>query len=862
MKYSTLKFTFFTFITGLFFAAAASAQNIDITGPAGSGEFGKEVKALPNGNIVVIDPGYNAGAVTDVGAVYLYNGASGALISTMTGTQNGDNVGSGGIVVLYDGDFLVRSLVWHNGPVVNASAVTRCSKTAGCPSTVSTANSLVGSHANDGVGNQVVVLTNGNYVIGSRLWDNGTVDAAGAVTWCHKTAGCPAGVITSTNSLVGERAGDIVGSRVTALTNGNYIIASPGWDNGTLTEAGAVTWADGTTGITGFVSDANSLVGLKSGDFIGGGGVGTLPNGNYLVNSPVWDNGTVNAAGAVTYCNGTTGLTGPVTPSNSLVGTKENDVVGDTGVAVLTNGNYVVGSPFWNNGGIQNAGAATWGNGTTGITGPVTEANSIVGSATGDQVGYTGGIWALPNGNYVILSDLWGNSTGAVTWGNGSTGTAGVVSSSNSLIGTAQGDPGWNGLTFLTNGNYVVRSPFWDNAGLIDAGAATLCSGSGGCSGLISPSNSLVGTAAFDLVSQYGVIPLPNGNYVVSSPHWNNAGVVDAGAVTWGNGTTGVTGQITPANSLVGSTAGDTIGLSAGVQVDQPTIIALTNGNYVVASSKWDGISMVDAGAVTWGNGGSGITGTITAQNSLTGSAASQFVGGGGVTALTNGNYVVSSPGWDTTGANNAGAVTWADGSTGITGTISAGNSLVGSAANDQVGYADDPVFPLANGNYILRSRFWDNGALNSAGALSRGNGTLGTKGAINPGNSVLGNTPGGGLAINFSYDEVNSQIIVGRPADNIVTFFRMAATVSIGGRITNANGQPISNAIVQLTAPGGQRISVQTGNFGFYQFDQVPTGVIYTISPSAKRYRFGLPRSIFVDATVTDLDFKARPQE
>ena len=52
--------------------APGQSQNADrIAGPPGSGQFGSRVTALPNGNFVVTDPFYDAGATTDVGAVYL-----------------------------------------------------------------------------------------------------------------------------------------------------------------------------------------------------------------------------------------------------------------------------------------------------------------------------------------------------------------------------------------------------------------------------------------------------------------------------------------------------------------------------------------------------------------------------------------------------------------------------------------------------------------------------------------------------------------------------------------------------------------------------------------------------------------------
>ena len=78
---------------------------------------------------------------------------------------------------------------------------------------------------------------------------------------------------------------------ITELTNGNYVILSAQWDNGTAQLSGAATWASGTTPITGFISSANSLIGSEW-DTVGGGGITALSNGNYIVNSPRWGNTT------------------------------------------------------------------------------------------------------------------------------------------------------------------------------------------------------------------------------------------------------------------------------------------------------------------------------------------------------------------------------------------------------------------------------------------------------------------------------------------------------------------------------------------------------------------------------------------
>src|SRR5262249_51732177 len=172
-------------------------------------------------------------------------------------------------------------------------------------------------------------------------------------------------------------------------------------------------------GVTGAVSAANSLVGSSANDQVGRFGVTVLANGNYLVSSPLWDNGASVDAGAVTFGSGTTGVTGAVSADNTLVGSTANDRV--SGVLVLANGNYLVVSVFWDNGAIVNAGAVTFGSGTTGVTGAVSGANSLVGSTANDQVGFDG-VKGLANGNYVIASSFWDNGAivdvGAVTFGS------------------------------------------------------------------------------------------------------------------------------------------------------------------------------------------------------------------------------------------------------------------------------------------------------------------------------------------------------------------------------------------------------------------------------------------------------------
>jgi hypothetical protein len=659
--------------SGLTITSAASGfPELNLVNPASGGSFGSGVVVLENGNVVVTDPTVNS----DTGAVYLFNGRTGALISTLTGSAAGDQIGSDGVTALTNGNFVVASSSWSG----NLGAATWVNGTTGLDGAVSMSNSLVGSSAGDfvGKGQRVVdALSNGNYVVASAHWNGGT----GAVTWGSGSAGVD-GTISTSNSLVGSRSGDGVGASVIVLTNGNYVVGSPSFDG----NLGAATWGDGTKGVDGTISASNSLVGAIAGDEVGLD-VTALTDGNYVVGSEFWS----VREGAATWGNGTKGIVGTISSSNSLVGTVSGDVVGFA-MTPLTNGNYVVVSPHWN----DQRGAATWGAGATGIVGTISASNSLVGSTpandllgiTGDHVGAfseTGGgsateyfddVVALSNGNYVVGSTDFdggaGHGLGAATWGNGTKGVDGTISSSNSLVGTIAGDEVGLAISALANGNYVVGSPLFDSG----MGAATWGNGKSGITGTITQTNSLLGSNGGQTPDDVGtfIVPLTNGNFVVESPSWNG----DRGAATWGNGTTGIAGTVSAGNSLVGSTAGDLVGENSTLDVT-----ALTDGNYVVGSPSWSNSvgGVNNAGASTWGNGKSGITGTISANNSLIGTTAGDQVGQD-VLALTDGNYVVGSPSFN----GSHGAATWADGANGMTldgqNTIDSANSVVDGVAN------------------------------------------------------------------------------------------------------------------------------------------------------------------------------------
>lgn len=719
-------------------------NTIDIAGPPGSGEFGYDVFVLPNGNLVVTDPYYDDSATEDAGAVYLYDGATAALISSLYGSHTEDRVGLYGIHILANGHYVIQSPRWD----ASRGAATWCSGTAGCSGTVSAANSLVGSSANDGDGIFLLELSHSAFIVVTSDWDYPALaEDAGAVTWCPAAAPCT-GIVSEANSLVGDQDGDQVGIYTSILTNGNYVVRSPYWDNGAVEDAGATTWCGGTSGCTGRVTDTNSLHGSSPDDRVGYEFF-EYKNTNYLIVSPFWNNGFLIAdAGAVTRCSSTSPCVGAVDPDTSLVGDHAGDRLGliNPGIVVLPSGNYVVKSPEWYSG----RGAATWCNASAHCSGPISASNSLVGSDAGDAVGQV--VVVLNRfSDYAVGSPNWNVQRGAVTWCEGAVGCTGIIKSTNSLVGNTIGDR-VGSIVPLMNGHYVTAARQWNE----NRGAVTWCNGTAGCTGEINSTNSLVGSNTDDFVGN-NVLTLNNGNYVVRSPNWSG----NLGAATWCSGSSGCVGAVSPANSLVGTTPDDRIGDSA---------VALSNGNFVVSSYFWDNGSIVDAGAATWCNGTAGCVGPVSAANSLVGNKSADRVGSG-VLALLNDHYVVRSGTWAFSTATDAGAITWCNGTTGCRGSPSIDNSLIGNHVGDRIG--NGGINSLTNGQYVVSSPEFDRGIYVNAGAVTLGLGWGGTTGLILTSNSVIGTVAGGGYDLNWDFDYVHNQLVVGRPADNSVSLLR-----------------------------------------------------------------------------------------
>jgi len=85
------------------------------------------------------------------------------------------------------------------------------------------------------------------------------------------------------------------------------------------------------------------------------------------------------------------------------------------------------------------------------------------------------------------------------------------------------------------------------------------------------------------------------------------------------------------------------------------------------------------------------------------------------------------------------------------------------------------------------------------------------------------------------------------------------AANVSISGRIMTDTGLGLRSAEVTLTDANGTVRRTASGSFGYYRFDDVPTGQTYVIRVVSRRFQFS-PRAISVVDELTEIDLIGEP--
>ncbi|MEO7508693.1 MAG: carboxypeptidase-like regulatory domain-containing protein [Pyrinomonadaceae bacterium] len=280
-------------------------------------------------------------------------------------------------------------------------------------------------------------------------------------------------------------------------------------------------------------------------------------------------------------------------------------------------------------------------------------------------------------------------------------------------------------------------------------------------------------------------------------------------------------------------------------------------------------------GNVTLDPGTTTLSGIVTVTGTLTVPCGGGFAGAG------PGNYIIGNvkESMCTTGMYNfpVGTVNgYSPVDVNVTATGgTAGDSLAVKAVQNYYGGAGET--PALNPNSL--QRYWD---LNKTGTL-----TADIKWTFLPGDVVGAGLPytivriNGTTAASFANDPTCPGNTSASPCVNVggnymfmagvSTFSKWtagpplaptAAGANLGGRILDANGRPISNAMIQLSGGGlTQPLIAQTGPFGYFNFSDLTVGRTYVVTVRSARHDFANPtRVVELNAEVTNADFVADP--
>ena len=90
-----------------------------------------------------------------------------------------------------------------------------------------------------------------------------------------------------------------------------------------------------------------------------------------------------------------------------------------------------------------------------------------------------------------------------------------------------------------------------------------------------------------------------------------------------------------------------------------------------------------------------------------------------------------------------------------------------------------------------------------------------------------------------------------------IVSVPILSASVSVSGRVFDADGRAIYRAEVVMTDSQGGTRTALTNSFGYYIIEGVPTGELYFVSVRSKEYQFQT-QAVTVNDNISNLNFTA----
>ncbi|HQU86680.1 MAG TPA: carboxypeptidase regulatory-like domain-containing protein, partial [Pyrinomonadaceae bacterium] len=85
------------------------------------------------------------------------------------------------------------------------------------------------------------------------------------------------------------------------------------------------------------------------------------------------------------------------------------------------------------------------------------------------------------------------------------------------------------------------------------------------------------------------------------------------------------------------------------------------------------------------------------------------------------------------------------------------------------------------------------------------------------------------------------------------------AASVSVGGKVFDANGNALANAKVFAVRSNGEMRTISTNSYGYFRFDAMNAGETYTFGVKHKNLQFA-QKTLSIFEVVEDLNFTANP--
>ncbi len=675
-------------------------------------------------------------------------------------------------------------------------------------------------------GNTYQATYQDNVIILTSTWtDSSSNPNKGAITVVDRhVAQLGEHTINASNSVVGTLSGDSLGSGgVQNVSFPWWAVSSPDYNGG----IGAVTIVHDSTNIgttTGIIGSNGNLtfVGTNANDLNSVSFISNYTDDQVAMRSTSFAGG----AGAVTLMDlsvlGAAKGAYQIDASNSLVGTSSTDNIASNVSISSDQGHVIIRAPNWG-GGKGAVAASAWDSGGFGTNvGNISGLTALVGALTSDNVG-SGYVreFSYNDAPYIFVSSPnW--SVNSSLMGQGAISVmsldslAGVVSSSNSVIGAAANDhlgpttaQSSHVLDLSNQGKLVVASPSF-RAG---AGAVTWID-LAAPSGVVNLStNSLFGASPTDNIGSggfYGPDVMggsrgDSGNLdfnFLASPFWS----ANRGALTTITSTP-IVGAISNTNSFVGA-VGSTGNI--GYSIDDFTF--LENGAMFLRSGTTDTFG----GAWTLFNGASSGVGSMKGElgvaNSIVGASGSSLVNSFLITSdnyyynmdgpgYNLGDYVVlSQRSWG--GNGDEGAVRIIDTNSGLhaAGSTDASNSLVGANAGDQIGYGNlnsaslrflDNVTGVQIG--VASPKFNGNqGAFTvmtptTVGVVSSTNSLLGLSPTMTAGDVTMDSFGNGNLVVGFTMGN-GSYTFIDRNAP--LTGVVDASNSLLGGAGNDGNGQ------------------------------------------------------------------------